>query len=140
MIELDRPQTQSHEVPSEVPGNLSGMSGINRIRLAARKDKNTRFTALMHHINPELLEDSFEALNPLASPGVDGLMAEEYREDLDRNIRELWNRVQEGSYEPWPNLRKFIPKSDGRMRPLGIASLEDKIVLRTASQAAGSHI
>jgi group II intron reverse transcriptase/maturase len=98
------------------------------------KDKNTRFTALMHHIDPELLKDSFEALDPKASPGADGMMAEEYQEELDRNIGDLWRRVQEGSSAPLPCLRWYIPKSDGRMRPLGIASLEDKIVQRAVSQ------
>jgi group II intron reverse transcriptase/maturase len=134
MIDMDTPQTQSWGVPPGVPGLISSMSGIDRIRLAARKDKNARFTALMHHIDQELVEDSFEALDPKASPGADGLMVEKYREELGRNIKELWERVQEGSYEPMPSLRRYIPKSDGRMRPLGIASLEDKIVQRAVSQ------
>lgn len=87
-----------------------------------------RFTALMHHITPELLADSFRNLKPSAAPGVDGLTWRDYENGLTERIEALWNAVHSGRYRALPSRRVYIPKTDGKQRPLGIAALEDKIV------------
>ena len=87
-----------------------------------------RFTALLHHLTPELLAASFFELKRSASPGVDGVTWKEYQSDLESRIPDLHDRVHRGTYRAKPSKRAWIPKADGRERPLGIASLEDKIV------------
>ncbi|WP_235893947.1 group II intron reverse transcriptase/maturase [Oceanidesulfovibrio indonesiensis] len=104
------------------------------MREAARKDKNARFTALLHHITQETLRESFHALRRQAAPGVDGLTCEQYQVDLGDRLKDLHDRVHGGSYRALPSRRVYIPKSDGRRRPLGIAALEDKIVQHAVSQ------
>ena len=104
------------------------MSGLDRIREAARKDKGLRFTSLMHHITVELLRDSFLALKRDAAPGVDDVTWRQYGEQLDERLPDLHERVQSGRYRAMPSKRVWIPKPDGRQRPIGIAVLEDKIV------------
>jgi group II intron reverse transcriptase/maturase len=94
------------------------------------RDKSTRFTALMHHITPEILRESFETLNYKAVPGVDGVSYKDFSENLEANISALWDEVQKGTYKPLPGLRTFIPKQDGSKRPLAIASTRDKVVQR----------
>lgn len=108
------------------------MSGLNRIREAARKDKGFRFTSLMHHITIELLRDSFMALKRDAAPGVDDVTWRQYGEQLEERLPNLHERVQSGRYRAMPSKRVWIPKSDGRKRPIGIAVLEDKIVQQAA--------
>ena len=102
--------------------------GLERVREAARRDASLRFTNLLHHVTEELLEEAYYALNPKATPGVDGVTWKEYGEGLKPRLIDLHDRVHRGSYHAQPSLRTYIPKSDGRMRPLGIAALEDKIV------------
>jgi RNA-directed DNA polymerase len=102
--------------------------GLLGVRLAARRDRKARFTALLHHITPELLTAGFFDLKRKAVPGVDGVTWQEYRRDLEARIADLHGRIQRGAYRPRPSKRAWIPKSDGRQRPLGIAALEDKIV------------
>ncbi len=102
--------------------------GLPGIRKAARRDKQQRFTALLHHVNPELLWASFFNLKKNAAPGVDGVTWNEYRRGLDRRIADLHGRIHRGAYRAQPSKRQYIPKPDGRQRPLGIAALEDKIV------------
>ncbi len=104
------------------------MSGLDRIREAARKDKSLRFTSLMHHITTELLKDSFLALKRDAAPGVDDVSWRQYDEQLEERLPDVHERVQSGRYRAMPSKRVWIPKSDGRQRPIGIAVLEDKIV------------
>src|ERR1043166_1999593 len=103
---------------------------LERVRQAARQRKKERFTALLHHINAASLRLAFFALKRDAAPGVDGLMWRTYEADLDRNLTDLHARVQRGAYRAQPSRRTYIPKPDGRQRPLAIAALEDKIVQR----------
>jgi group II intron reverse transcriptase/maturase len=103
---------------------------LGRIRQAARQRKEERFTALHHHINVPMLRTAFFALKRDAAPGVDGLTWQGYEADLDRRIEDLHARVQRGAYRAQPSRRRYIPKPDGRQRPLAVAALEDKIVQR----------
>jgi group II intron reverse transcriptase/maturase len=106
-----------------------GMSqGLDGVRKAARERKQERFTALLHHLSVDLLRDSFYALKRQASPGVDGVTWQEYETGLEDRLVDLHSRVHRGAYRAQPSRRVYIPKADGRQRPLGIAALEDKIV------------
>ena len=113
------PRTQSR---IGAPNRLLG------VREVARKEKRTRFTALLHHVSVPLLRDSFYALRRNAAPGVDGVTWREYETDLDKRLTDLHCRVHRATYRAQPSKRAYIPKADGRQRPLGIAALEDKIV------------
>lgn len=104
------------------------MSGLDRIREAARKDKGLRFTSLMHHITVDLLRESYLALKRDAAPGVDDVTWRQYGEQLEERLSALHERVQSGRYRAMPSKRVWIPKPDGRQRPIGIAVLEDKVV------------
>jgi len=104
--------------------------GLDRVRNAARQRKKEKFTALLHHVTVDLLRESFLALKRRAAPGVDGMTWQDYEADLGGNLRDLQTRVHGGSYRALPVRRRFIPKPDGKQRPLGIAALEDKIVQR----------
>jgi len=106
----------------------NALAGLQRVREAAKRDKRLRFTALLHHVSVALLTDSFYALKREAAPGVDGLTWQEYEKDLDKRLEDLHSRVHRGTYRALPSKRAYIPKTDGRQRPLGIAALEDKIV------------
>jgi len=103
---------------------------LERIRKVARERKKERFTALFHHISIELLEQSFFELEENAAPGVDRLTWADYEADLECKLEDLRDRVQRGAYRPLPSRRVYIPKPDGRQRPLAVAALEDKIVQR----------
>jgi group II intron reverse transcriptase/maturase len=98
------------------------------VREAARKDKKQKFTALMHHVTVGLLRDSYYSLKRRAAPGVDGVTWHQYGEGVEGRLADLHDRVHRGSYRAQPSRRTYIPKADGKQRPLGIASLEDKIV------------
>jgi RNA-directed DNA polymerase len=87
-----------------------------------------RFTALLHHVTVDLLGGGFKALRREAAPGVDGTTWEAYGRDLESNLRDLHGRIHRGAYRAKPSRRVYIPKADGRQRPLGVASLEDKVV------------
>jgi group II intron reverse transcriptase/maturase len=102
--------------------------GLAGVRAAARKGKKTRFTALLHHVDRQLLRESFYELKRGAAVGVDGLTWKEYEQDLEERIEALWDAVQSGRYRALPTRRVYIPKANGGRRPLGIAALEDKIV------------
>ena len=115
------------------PGHSDGhgaLSALDRVRQAARRDKEARFTALLHHVSLERLVMAYWALSPKAAPGVDGVTWEDYGRDLVANLRDLHDRVHSGRYRARPSRRAYIPKADGRQRPLGITALEDKIVQR----------
>ena len=101
---------------------------LERIRQAARHNKKERFTTLLHHINPETLRLAFDALKKDAAPGVDGVTWSDYEVDLERKLKVLYDRVHRGAYRPQPSRRVYIPKADGRQRPLAVAAVEDKIV------------
>ena len=105
-------------------------SALDRVRRIAQQDKGARFTALLHHVDVDRLRAAYRALNPRAATGVDGVTWLEYGLDLEENLRDLHARVHRGSYRAKPSRRAYIPKPDGRRRPLGIAALEDKILQR----------
>jgi group II intron reverse transcriptase/maturase len=100
------------------------------VRQVAQQDKEARFTALLHHVDLDRLRAAYWALRPKAAPGVDGVTWTDYGQDLEGNLQDLHQRVHCGSYRARPSRRAYIPKADGRLRPLGIASLEDKILQR----------
>lgn len=104
------------------------LNGLDRIREAARQDKSLRFTSLMHHITVDLLRDGFKSLKREAAPGVDDVTWQQYGEQLEERLPDLHERVHSGRYKAMPSKRIWIPKPDGRQRPIGIAVLEDKIV------------
>ena len=108
----------------------SALSGLDRVRRVAATDKEARFTALLHHVDVDRLRAAYWALEPKAAPGVDGVTWEDYGQDLEANLRDLHARVHRGGYRARPSRRVFIPKADGRLRPLGVAALEDKILQR----------
>ena len=117
---------QSHMHPTQSGKRMS--QGLDGVRKVAKERKQERFTALLHHLNVDLLRDSFYALQRKASPGVDGVTWQEYETGLEDRLVDLHSRVHRGAYRAKPSRRVFIPKADGRQRPLGIAALEDKIV------------
>jgi RNA-directed DNA polymerase len=113
---------------------LSVSSDLDRVRQVARKDKDARFTALLHHVTVDRLEAAYRAIRPGAAPGVDGVTWKDYGQDLEANLRDLHARVHRGAYRARPSRRSYIPKPDGRQRPLGIAALEDKILQRAVAE------
>jgi RNA-directed DNA polymerase len=117
-------RTQSRESVSQA---------LERIRKVARERKKEKFTALLHHINIDLLEEAFFELKANAAPGVDRLTWKDYEVDLECNLEDLHGRVQRGAYRALPSRRVYIPKPDGRQRPLAVAALEDKIVQRAVA-------
>jgi len=115
------------------PGRSAGSgvsSGLDRVREVARKDKEARFTALLHHVDLPRLWAAYEAINPKAASGVDQVTWDAYGQNLRVNLEALLGRVHSGAYRASPSRRVYIPKPDGRLRPLGIATLEDKILQR----------
>jgi len=109
---------------------VSVSQALERIRKVARERKKERFTALFHHLSIELLEEAFFELKEDAAPGVDRLTWKDYEANLERNLEDLHDRVHRGAYRALPSRRVYIPKPDGRQRPLAVAALEDKIVQR----------
>lgn len=105
-------------------------SALDRVRQAATRDRNVKFTALFHHLTVERLRYAFLALQRKAAAGIDGVTWAQYGRDLEANLKDLHARLHRGAYRAKPSRRVYIPKADGRQRPLGIASLEDKIVQR----------
>src|SRR5579863_56162 len=127
----ERPLTKENmEEPNScrTPGRESEPSGLDRVRQAAKKDRKARFTALLHHVDIHLLRSSYFSLKRKAAAGVDGMTWEEYGEALEVRLADLHGRIHRGAYRAKPSRRVWIPKADGRQRPLGIAALEDKIV------------
>jgi group II intron reverse transcriptase/maturase len=114
--------------PPRTQSRSSESRGLLGVREVARKDKRARFTALLHHVTVTRLQESFYALKREAAPGVDGTTWREYETDLVARVTSLHGRLHQGTYRAQPSKRAYIPKADGRQRPLGIAALEDKIV------------
>jgi RNA-directed DNA polymerase len=115
------------------PGRSAGPgapSALDRVREVAVRDRQARFTALLHHVDVDRLRAAYRAIRPQAAPGVDGVTWAAYGQNLEDNLRDLHRRLHAGSYRARPSRRAYIPKADGRPRPLGIAALEDKIVQR----------
>jgi group II intron reverse transcriptase/maturase len=109
---------------------ISVSQALERIRQVAKVRKKERFTALFHQISIDLLDEAFCELKQDAAAGIDGLNWQDYEADLERNLEDLHDRVQRGAYRALPSRRTYIPKPDGRQRPLAVAALEDKIVQR----------
>jgi retron-type reverse transcriptase len=135
-----RPAAESVEPRPETEGNADQRStlrtqgrervtqALGRVRQAARQRKKEKFTALLHHITVDTLRVAYYALKRKAAPGVDGVTWEDYEADLEPRLADLHGRVHRGAYRPQPSRRTYIPKADGKQRPLAIAALEDKIV------------
>jgi group II intron reverse transcriptase/maturase len=104
------------------------------VREAAQRDKGLRFTTLLHHVNESRLLESFYLLKKQAAPGVDRVTWGEYEEGVEARITDLHDRIHRGAYRAQPSRRVYIPKPDGRERPLGIAALEDKIVQQAVAE------
>src|ERR1700731_3946911 len=118
---------------SRTPSRNDAPSALERVRQAAKKDKQLRFTALLHHIyNLETLRMAYFSLKKEAAPGIDGETWRHYGEKLEENLQDLAERLKRGAYRAKPVRRVFIPKADGRQRPLGVTALEDKLVQRAA--------
>jgi RNA-directed DNA polymerase len=106
---------------------------LDRVRQVACRDKETRFTALWHHVyDVERLREAYQGVNRRGATGVDRVTWEQYGENLEDNLQDLSGRLERGAYRAKPVLRVYIPKGDGRQRPIGIPALEDKIVQRAA--------
>src|ERR1700690_956632 len=139
---VGQPTAEPVERRAETKGNADEQStrraqdresvsqALSRIRQAARQRKKEKFTSLFHHISIELLRTAFFALKRNAAPGVDGLTWQDYEADLECKLDDLHARVHRGAYRASPSRRQYIPKPDGRLRPLAVAGLEDKIVQR----------
>ena len=125
-LERNAPRTQSR---------TGAPSALERIRQAARQDRKQRFTALLHHVHEiDRLRRSYLAIKREAAAGVDGQTWQEYGEDLEANLTDLSSRLKRGAYRAKPVRRAYIPKADGRQRPLGVPALEDKIVLSSIAK------
>ncbi len=111
--------------------------GLAGVREVAGRDKDVRFTALLHHVSIEHLRASYFQLKKDASPGIDGVTWAEYGNDLEERLPQLHGRIHRGAYRPEPSKRGWIPKTDGTQRPLGITSLEDKIVQHAVKAGSG---
>jgi group II intron reverse transcriptase/maturase len=126
-----REQTKENIIQFSTRPTQSGESvslGLDGVWKAAKERKQERFTALLHHLSAGLLHDSFYALRRQASPGVDGMTWQEYETGIENRIADLYRRIHRGTYRAQPSRRVYIPKADGKQRPLGVAALEDKIV------------
>lgn len=141
-----RPQPEPVERRGEAEGNAHQPSmlrtpsrdgvtaGLERVRTAARLKKEERFTALLHHVDVDLLRDVYSWLKRDAAAGVDGVTWDDYGVDLDRRLADLHARIHRGSYRAQPSRRQYIPKPDGRLRSLGVAAMEDKVVQRAVAE------
>ena len=142
-----RPAAEAVEPRPETEGNADQQStlrtqgrervtqALDRVRQAARQRKKEKFTALLHHITVDTLRVAYYALKRKAAPGVDGVTWEDYEADLEPRLADLHGRVHRGAYRPQPSRRTYIPKADGKQRPLAIAALEDKIVQGATAMA-----
>lgn len=128
--ESPAPRTQSR--------NKSASTGLEGVREAARRNRRLRFTALLHHVTPSLLVESFYALRKQAAAGVDGVTWHDYESQLHGRVHDLHREIHTGAYRAQPSRRVHIPKADGKMRPLGIAALEDKIVQQAIATVLGA--
>jgi RNA-directed DNA polymerase len=124
------PDQGEHVKPDtgSTPSEPTVLTGLERVRRTAKEDKQTRFTALLHHMTVDLLGKSFHRLKRKAAPGIDGQTWKQYEQNLEERLIDLHGRVHRGAYRAYPSRRVYLEKPDGRKRPLGIAVLEDKIV------------
>src|SRR5881227_3693435 len=122
-------QQSTHRAQSRA----SVSQALERIRRVAKERKKEKFTSLFHHISIDLLDEAFFELKENAAPGVDGLTWADYEQNLERNLEDLHARIHRGAYRALPSRRVYIPKPDGRQRPIAVAALEDKIVQRATA-------
>ena len=113
---------------------ISAPSALKRVREVARKNRSAKFTALLHHITIDALRGAFAKLNKKASSGIDGVTWQQYAGNLEENLRALHGRLHRGTYRAKPSRRVHIPKADGRRRPLGIPTVEDRLVQRAVAR------
>ena len=132
--ELTKENTDRLNIPRTQCRTEGMPNGLERVRQAAQRSRNEKFSALFHHITVELLKESFFKIKKDATPGVDRVTWKQYAENLDGNVEDLHSRLHRGAYRAKPSRRTYIPKQDGRQRPLGVAALEDKIVQRAAAE------
>jgi RNA-directed DNA polymerase len=125
-LEIKENIAQSNTRPTQ--SGISVSQGLSGVRQRAKENKQEKFTALLHHLTVDLLRESYFALQRRAAPGVDGETWQQYGAGLEDRLVDLHSRVHRGAYRAKPSRRVYIPKADGRQRPLGIAALEDKIV------------
>jgi RNA-directed DNA polymerase len=140
MVEGSGP-AQGNMASETRPGLSAGqdaLSDLSRVRQMAATDKEVRFTALLHHVNVDRLRAAHLAVKPKAAPGVDGVTWADYGLELEDHLTDLHARVHGGAYRAQPSRRVSIPKPDGRLRPLGIAALEDKILQRAVVEVLGA--
>jgi len=123
-----RPSGETYVEPKDL------LNGLERVREATRRDPQIQFTSLLHHITVDLLRESYRKLNPKAAPGVDDVTWAEYGNGLESRLADLHARVHNGRYRAKPSKRTYVPKDDGKQRPIGIAALEDKIVQHAVVQ------
>ena len=126
VVQQNTPRTQSR--------NRNVPSALERVREVAKRNKDVKFTALLHHVTTERLREAFFGIKKDASAGVDGITWRQYEQKLESNLEDLRSRLHRGAYRAKPTRRTYIPKGDGRMRPLGIAALEDKVVQRAVAE------
>jgi len=137
---LAKGNTGQQNAPRTLSRDDGASSALERVRRAARKDKGARFTALLHHVGLDRLRAAYAAISPKAAPGVDQVTWAAYGQDLRANLEDLLRRVHSGAYRASPSRRVYIPKPDGRQRPLGIATLEDKIVRAPRAQEGEADV
>ena len=116
------------------PSRVSMLSGLERVRERAKAEKKERFTALLHHVDVDLLRTVFSWLKRDAAPGVDGMRWRQYEQNLEDSLVDLHARVHRGAYRAQHSRRKFIPKADGRERPLGIATVADRLLQKAVAR------
>jgi retron-type reverse transcriptase len=129
--EEGRPLIKENTGLPNTPPTQSGArvsQGLAGVRKAAKENRGMKFTALLHHLTVDLLREGFYALKRKAAPGIDGTTWQEYQTGLEGRLVDLHSRVHRGAYRAKASRRVYIPKADGRERPLGVAALEDKIV------------
>ena len=122
----ERERAKGNTAGETRPGRSAGpgvSSDLGRVRQVARKDKEARFTALLHHVSLERLVMAYWDLSPKAAPGVDGVTWAAYGQDLEAHLHDLHARLHTGRYRARPSRRAYIPKADGRQRPLGVATV-----------------
>jgi RNA-directed DNA polymerase len=131
-MEGRRPTEENIEqtTASQTQSWINASSALLGVREVARKEKRLRFTALLHHVTVPLLQGSFYSLKREAAPGIDGMTWKEYETDLDRRLVDLHGRVHQGTYRAQPSKRAYIPKADGRQRPLGSPGGQNRSVRR----------
>jgi RNA-directed DNA polymerase len=124
-----RPEENLHrEAEVRTQSRVALPPNLARVNAAARRAAQTRFTALLHHVDTAALERAFRRQRRRASAGIDGMTVAMYEQDLAARLRDLCTRIHTGRYRPQPVRRVYIPKADGGQRPLGVPTLEDKIV------------